>query len=412
MRTVPVMTLLAAAICGASAFAQQPTLREAVESYLATTEDAFAAAALPSLLQRADATAPALLEVLTKPPAMTPGEVRFSVPHFGQQLVATMRIPEGHKPDAKPLPVLFDVSRGTTSLWLKLDGIILVYVAGFTPPQFSDEGRDAFLKVARTAAFLGNGDRLWLSGYSWAAHASYDTALHRPGFLRGLAPTGGGPRRVHFRLLRNLASTRVLAYCGEQDDRELVWNLRELELLRKGNGLDYTLHLDPTQAHNAPVAGYTDVPAAIRAAERGARPTRGVLYADGPEVESPLLRCVRVEAKRVAVPRQIPVLASDSLDQQRRKTIRAMQKAVATVGWKIERQGTSTKVTVEPRGVPLLHVLLRRSDVSLPGTLEVKRGSTRVFRGAVAIDRAVLLREARRTRERRDPVIQMVEVRS
>lgn len=398
------------AVASSRLSAQAENLATAVERYFEMLHDDDAEEALDELLRREDATAEALLALVRTPPKMPSGESQFSIPHMGQKLVATLRVPKGHDRTKPHLPVVFDVSRGSTRMWIPLDRFVVAYIPGYTPPQFSDEGRDAFLKVARTAAFLAHGDRLWLTGYSWAAHASYDTAVHRPGFVRGIVPSGGGPRRVWFRILRNLQPTKILSFCGAKDDPELVWNLKELRIRQKKDRLDYTLELDPTQGHNSYLRGYEVVPPAILQTPQLAPAKKGKLLVDGANVENRNVRCLYVDENRVRLPKRVGVPARLSLDQKRRATIRAMRKAVASVDWAIARKADTTTITVKPKYVPNLMVFFRLSEVNLGGRIEVKKGSKRVHAGVAKIDRRVLLAEARRTRERRDPTIFAVQL--
>jgi hypothetical protein len=103
---------------------------------------------------------------------------------------------------------------------------------------------------------------------------------------------GGGPRRTWFRLLAQLASTRVRAFCGAKDDPELVWNLREVEHLVPKLKLDFALTLDPEAGHALPLKGIDGVAAVVRDTTALDPPVAraGTLLADAINVESPILR--------------------------------------------------------------------------------------------------------------------------
>lgn len=393
--------------CAPTLLAQDAeSLGAAVEAYFAEADDGAAEQRLVALLARDDAKPETLLSLVRTPPPVPPGETRFVVPHHGLALVCTLRVPPGHDRTKAPLPVLCDISRGTTPYMIDCSTLIVTYVEGYTPPQFSDEARDAFPKVARQAAFLANGKDLWLSGYSWAAHACYDSALHRPGILRGIAPSGGGPRRVHFRSIANLQGLRILAYCGAQDDPELVWNLRELDRRKQQEHLDYTLTLDPAEGHNYPIADFANIASRILATKPIEPADEGTLIVDSDHVENPRVRCVLVDPKRVTVPERIPVRASLDPDGKRRATIAAMDSKVATVPWSIDHTGNAFQIVVQPNHVKTLHVFLRADDAALGNPVEIKSFRKTVHKGPATIDARVLLEEARRTRERSNPTIQ------
>jgi predicted esterase len=393
-----------------------PELRKAVEAYLAEREDAAAARMLDDVVKRPDAKAESVMAALVETGAEPPqGSTEILVPWKDQLLSATLAVPEGHARAAARLPVVFDVSGGDTAAWLKLErDAVVAFVKKYTPPEFSDEGRDGFLKVVRTAAHRAHGDadRLWLCGFSWAGHASYDVALHRPGVLRGIAPMGGGPRRTWFRLLAQLAPVRVLAFCGEKDDRELVWNLREVQNLAPKLKLSYALTLDPDQGHTLPLAGIDGVASLVRetAAQDPAPAASGTLLADAALVESPFLRIDAVDEKRVAV-RPVPVDASASPDAQRRATIAAMASKVAKLGWKIEQKKDETIVSLTSEGVPSATVLLRSPAFPIGRKITVRGPGAPAFSDVLTPDPRTMLADARRTGERLHPVLRSVTVR-
>src|SRR5690606_13341399 len=104
--------------------------------------------------------------------------------------------------------------------------------------------------------------------------------------------------------------------------------------------------------------------------EEGER--RGELLADGPGVESPLLRIDAVVQARVSVPARIPVSARLSPDEQRRATLAAMQKSVAAVAWRWQRRGRSVQLHLRPRHVESLSVFLRPPIAQLGDRVEVR----------------------------------------
>lgn len=413
--------VVACALAGAWAQAQDsrppapPELKKAVEAYLDEKSEATAATLLDALARRPDATAENVLSAVLEPPAAAPASGDLLVPWKEQHLSTTVRAPAGHVRSSAPLPVVFDISGGESSPWLKLDETAIVAsVKGYTPPEFSDEGRDGFLKVLRTVAFQARGDpgRLWLCGFSWAGHASWDVAIHRPGSVRGIVAMGGGPRRTWFRALAQIAPVRVLSFCGQKDDKELVWNLREVEHLAPRLKLSYELKLDANQGHTLPLEGIDGVAAAIRdtAAHDAATPAAGTLLADAAFVESPLLRIDAVDERRVAVG-PVPVDASASPDAQRRATIAAMAAKVAKLSWKIEPKKDETIVTLTAEGVTAATVLLRATTFTPGRKVTVRAGSKTVSSEPLVPDPRTVLSEARRTGDRQHPALKRVAVR-
>ena len=248
-------SLLLCALLVAPLLAQDASLIQKVDAYLSEPVDAAATRLLRELLGEVDATGNAVLAAVRARREPIARTMTVTVPHRDQALRARITTPEGHGPESQPLPVVLDVSGGHNAPWLfRGTELITVGVEGYSPPQFSDEGRDGLLKILRTAAHVARGDplRLWMTGFSWAAHAACDTALHRPGFICGIAPLGGGPRRVHFRLLPNLSGSHVFAFCGGKDDAELVWNLRELALRAQAPLRVHARHRRDKGSHAAP----------------------------------------------------------------------------------------------------------------------------------------------------------------
>lgn len=412
--------LLACVLAAAAAMGQDsrpaapPELRKAVDAYLAEKSEATAAKLLDDLLKRPDAMPENVLSAVLEPPAAI-ASGKLLVPWKDQLLEATVRVPEGQGGTKAPLPVVFDIAGGDSSAWLKLDETATVaFVLGYTPPEFSDEGRDGFLKVLRTAAFQTRGDpgRLWLCGFSWAGHASWDVAIHRPGAVRGIVPMGGGPRRTWYRALAQVAPVRVLSFCGQNDDKELVWNLREVEHLAPKLKLAFTLALDPDQGHNLPLKGIEGVAGIVRdtAAQDAATPASGTLLADAAFVESPLLRIDGVDERRVAVG-PVPVDPSSSPDAQRRATIAGMASKVAKLGWKIDQKKDEAIVTLTSDGVTGATVFLRATTFTPGRKVTVRAGTKTVSSEPLVPDPRTVLSEARRTGERQHPALRRVGVR-
>lgn len=409
-----------------SAQDSKPTdgLRAAVEAYFAVREDDAAETALAEILARPDADAPALYAAVTAPPPAAPARTVEPLPYAGDLLQVSYFSGRPRAPGDPRLPVVLDVSYGSITGNFPESGEYLVaHVNGYTPPEFSDVGRNGFLKLLRHAAWRlgGDPDRLWMTGFSWAAHASCDTAAHRPHWLRGIAAVGGGPRRKHFRLFPNLAGLEYRMWCGAKDDEELVWNVKETKLLAPKHGFAATLALDPDVGHTFPLKGFDDLPTTFR--DVPARTTEQLLkalalplYADGPGVESPLLRIDAVDEKRVAVPDRVPVDASASYDEKRRRTLKAYEKSVVKAQAKLalgplEKNGPpATSIALELDGVRAATVFLRAPFAESGRRVVVKARGKVLHDAPLEIDRATLLREVRRTGERLRPALRAVTV--
>jgi hypothetical protein len=117
-----------------------------------------------------------------------------------------------------------------------------------------------------------------------------------------------------------------------------------------------------------------------------------------------------VVAARVRVPSRVRVSARLSPDGQRRATLAAMQKKVASVAWRWQRQGTEVKLHLRPRRVQALTVFLRPPFARVGDRVEVEVGSKVRFSGVLEVDPRVLLEEARRTGERIRPAVARVPV--
>jgi pimeloyl-ACP methyl ester carboxylesterase len=393
-----------------------PELRNVVEAYLAEREESTAGKLLEEVLRRPDATGPNVLAAVIASDAPVVASMDLHVPHKDQLLVATVRAPEGHARSGPRLPVVFDIGNGPSVAHLSLErDAVVAFVPGYTPPEFSDEGRDGFLKVLRTAAHRAHGDpdRAWLCGFSWAGHASYDVALHRPRSVRGIVPMGGGPRRSWFRLLPQLAPVRVIAFCGQNDDPELVWNLREVDRLAPKHKLSWALKLDPAKGHTLPLDGLEGVAAFVREtpAIDPADQVLGTVLADAALVESWLVRIDAVDQARVAVPARVPVSADLTPDGQRRATIAAMASKVAMLGWHIEEKKAETLLTLTPDGVSSATIFLREAWFKQGRKATVLARGRKLWSGVVAPDPKTVLSEARRTGERLRPALISVALR-
>lgn len=393
--------------------AQHPEdLRQAVEAYFTEVTEEHAAVRLRELLARADATSAALLDAVMAAPEGAPKGERVHVPHHGLDLVVDISVPPELDRDGPRAPVVIDLSHNNLDI-LRLDRAITVSIPGYTPPEFTDEGRDGFLKVLRTAAHHAHGDpdRLWAVGYSWAAHACWDTAMHRPLVLRGIVPMAGGPRRNHFRLLRNLADVTILEFCGGKDDPELLWNLHEVARRQSALKLDYDLTITAESGHTGPHRGLDAVAARIAASPPALRPDQGRLLADAVNVEIPLLRIDEVDDKRVDVPTRIPVSSTLSADGKRRATLAAMEKQVASIDWSITRTPAAATIELKATGVKRCTVLLRVPEFAPGQLVTLRAGRKLVQQGEIEVDRTTLLEEARRSGERLRPAITRIPVR-
>jgi hypothetical protein len=409
------LILLAAALLAAQdRTAAGSGLAEAVEAYLAATGEAEAARLLERILSRPDATPEGVLAAVQATPR-GPIPDGIQVPWRDQLLQVRLRWPAGHGREGPRLPLVLDISGGNVADQLGLLGVIVAAVPAYTPPEFSDEGRDAFLKVLQAAAHAAHGDpaRLWLCGYSWAAHASYDTALHRPGWIRGLIALGGGPRRVHFRLLPNLRSTRVLGLCGRGDDPELVWNLEELRRLAPKHGVDFDLVLDPQAGHSLPLRGQERASSIVLEAPPGpGRPAaQGLLLADAPLVATPWLAVLQVDGKRTEVPARVPVPASLDRDGQRRATLRAMENQVARFRWRHGLRGEETVLDFELDGVRAAEFRPREPWLVPGARILVRARGKVVFQGEVRPEPRAILESARAEGTRIHPALMRLSLR-
>lgn len=412
--------LLLALVAGARAAGAQDSrpsaLESAVEAYFDAKDDADAERRLEALLADPAATAENLLAAVQAARGDVAGEVEDLVPFAGGFLGARYAAPKDHRRDGPRLPVVFDVNGGQVyEHFRRAGGFVAAFVPGYTPTQFSDEGRDAFLKVLLRAAHRmhGDPDRLWMTGFSWGGHASFDEVIHRPHWLRGVLAFGGGPRRTWFRAFSVLRGVEVRMFCGASDDAELIWNLKETATLATTFGYRAELVLDADRGHVFPLKGSERAPEIVastpaRAAEALEQALSAPLVADAARVESPWLRIDAVKEERVAVPARVPVDGAASPDAQRRRTLKAYEKAVVRLTPKLERRPAGTTLTLTADGVTAAVVNLR-APWFVPGVrTTVRAKGVALYDAPLAVDRAALLRDARRTGERLRPTLRAV----
>ncbi|MCC7063419.1 MAG: hypothetical protein IT456_11480 [Planctomycetes bacterium] len=393
-------------------------LHEAVDDYLAEREDAAALTLLTTILARADATADAVQTALAAPPASVAiGErMIWSLPYRDQIVQAAIFVPPGHSRAAPPLPILLVPGGQDSELAaMHLGNTIRMYFVGlYTPPEFSDEMRDGFLKVLRTVAHLANGDldRMWLAGFSWAGHSSIDTALHRPGTLCGNIPMGGGPRRQHFRLMRHLEGVQTLSFCGAKDDAELLWNLRELARIAPGLKIPATVTIDPERGHALPLLGMDGIGAILDRTPALSPQLRqsGYLLAEVPNIESPYLRIDQIDENRTKVPTQVSVAAGASPDDQRRAILRSMESKIVKLTWRIEEKKGERTLTLHGDGVKKATVFLRGPTFTAGTKLTIRAGNKVVFADTLTADPKTLLEDARRTGNRLRPALRTIAI--
>ena len=396
---------------------QDDQLLSAVDLCFSTVDDAKAIALIEQTVSQFDADPAALLKAVSAaPPRPTTETLTLTVPWFGQPLAVSVALPKGYAASTAPPPVALDISN-SVARQLQWTAPVLCYVAGYTPDQFSDEGRDAFRKILHATSFAvgGDPDRFWLAGFSWGGHAALDVGEHRPGLARGIVALGGGPRRSHFRLLKNLGKTSITSCVGGKDDPEMVWNLEEVGRMAKGLGLDWHFTLDKEAGHTLPLAGMDDVAARVdeTAALPAAIPDHGTLFADGDLVALPWLEIVEVDPSAVAVPDRFPVDASLPKDAQRRAMVKAMAGQFAKVDWKLAKDGkdgVGVALELSAKGVKRAAVLLKAPWFDLGKPLKVVVNKKSVCEGPIAVDPATLLKEARRTGDRQRPTVKRVEV--
>lgn len=404
---------LAAAVLLTTALPAQSSLADAVNACLDAIDDADHQHRRDELLARGDATGDALLAAVTTRPAPLRGETTFEVPCGGMRLTVKASAPADRAAD-RLLPVLYAFN-GTGDL---LQGavtqpVIVAGMSGYMADQFSDLERAAHLKTLNTIAWRtgGDPDALWWTGFSWGGHACWDDTLHRPGWARGFVGRGGGPRRTSFRLLPNLVGTELLSVCGTKEDPELLWNLREVKRTHQTMGLRFTAWEAADQGHVQPLTGEREAGLAMLATpSTPERPPQFTLLADGPNVEHPLFLAVEVDERAVAVPDQVPVSASLSPDEQRRATVRAMQKQVASVRWQIASKGAVKTITLQAKGVRRGRLALRAPWFVVGEQVRVMVGNKERFAGALQVDPRTLLDEARRTGDRLRPALRVVEI--
>ena len=393
--------------------AQPPPLVDAVNACLDVVDEADYTRQRDLLLARSDATGDALLAAVTKRPEPLRGETTFVVPLAGMQLTVKASAPADRAPD-RMLPVLYAFNGTGDLLQAVADRpVILASMSGYMADQFSDLERAAHLKTLNAIAWWTGGDpnALWWTGFSWGGHACWDDTMHRPGWARGFVGRGGGPRRTSFRLLPNLVGTELLSVCGTKEDPELLWNLREVKRTHQAMGLRFTSWEAADLGHVQPLTGEREAGLAMFAAQcSDDRPHQFTLLADGPNVEHPLFLVLEVDDRAVFVPNQVPVSASLSPDEQRRTTLRAMQKQVVSVRWQIAGKGGVKTITLQAKGVRRGRLAFRAPWFTVGEPVRVVVGNKERFAGALQVDPRTLLDEARRTGDRLRPALRVVDL--
>lgn len=389
-------------------------LHAAVELCFSTVDDAKATEQIDDTVAKFGADPAALLKAVGTPPPKPSGDsLTLRVPFRGQALVATVALP---KNAAGAPPVVADISGDTGEKTFHWTTAASCRVSGYTPPHLTDECRDSFGKVLHAVSFAvgGDPDRLWMTGMSWGGHAAFDIASHRPGLLRGFVSLAGGPRRNHFRLFKNYGATSITALVGAKDDPDVVWNLEEMGRGAKGLGLDWHFTLDPEGGHKLPLAGMDDVAARVdtTAALPAKIPDHGTLLADADLVALPWLEVVEVDPAAVAVPDKFPVDGSLSMDEKRRAMVKSMSGQFAKVDWKLtkEKDGDGVALELSAKGVKRAAVLVKAPWFDLGRPLKVVVNKKKFCEGAIAVDPATVLKEARRTGDRQRPTVMRVEV--
>lgn len=409
--------LLAAAVLlttpRTTALTAQSPLVDAVNACFDVVAEADYARLRDALLARSDATGDALLAAVTTRPEPLRGEATFYVPCAGMQLTVKASAPVD-RAAGQLLPVLYAFN-GTGDLLqgAEKQPVVVASMSGYMADQFSDAERGAHLKTLNALAWRTGGDpnALWWTGFSWGGHACWDDTMHRPGWARGFVGRGGGPRRTAFRLLPNLAGTELLSACGTKEDPELLWNLREVKRTQQTLGLRFTAWEAADQGHVQPLTGERDAGLAMFATKYSdERPQQFTLLADGPNVEHPLFLVVEVDERAVAVPDRVPVSATLSPDEQRRATVRAMGKQVASVRWQITSKGGVKTITLQGKGVKRGRLAFRAPWFTVDEQVRVLVGSKELWGGKVQIEPRTLLDEARRTGDRLRPALRVVEI--
>lgn len=404
---------LAATVLLTPLLTAQAPLAEAVDTCLAALEDTDYERLRDELLARSDAAGDALLAAVTTRPEPLRGETTFLVPYAGLQLTVKASAPAERAP-GQVLPVIYAFNfTGDLLQGAENQPVIVASMSGYMADQFSDLERNAHLKALNAIAWRTGGDpnALWWTGFSWGGHACWDDTMHRPGWARGFVSRGGGPRRTSFRLLPNLVGTELLSVCGTEEDPELLWNLREVKRTHGTSGLRFTLWEAANQGHVEPLAGEREAGLALFATPcSDERPQQFTLLADGPNVEHPLFRVAEVDERAVVVPDRVPVSASLSPDEQRRATLRAMQKQVVSVRWQIASKGGVKTVTLQAKGVRRGRLQLRAPWFAVGEPVRVQVGGKELWAGKVQVEPRTLLDEARRTGDRLRPALRSVEI--
>jgi predicted esterase len=418
LRSLPILAFTtfpaAAQDAPKSAAPRDRELQSAVELCFTITEEEKAAAKIAEVVASCASDPETLLQaIMAPPPPRQAGEkFQLSVPFDGNAYPVKVAAPM--KAGEAPPPVVYDVSWNSTTHF-PFESPALCQVEGYTPEQFSDASRDSWRKFLHSVSYAvgGDPDRFWFIGFSWGGHAGFDVAAHRPGLLRGFVSLAGGPRRNHFRLLPNLAPTKILSYAGAKDDAEMVWNLNELARLAPSLKLDFKFTLDPVQGHTLPLKGMDEVVSLIDSTPSTppSLAKSGVVFADADHVALPWLEVVETDHALVEVPDVFPVGGNLSADEKRRAMVHAMADHVARVSWKAEPvKGGGVSLTLTTKGVKRAAIFVKAPWFDPSQELTVTANGKKVFKGPIKIDAATLLREARRTGDRQRPTLQRIDV--
>lgn len=121
-------------------------------------------------------------------------------------------------------------------------------------------------------------------------------------------------------------------------------------------------------------------------------------------------RVLAVDTRAVALPKQIPVSANLSPDEQRRATVRGMSKQVASVTFEIAEKGAAKTITLTAKAVKRARFAFRAPWFAPGDTVRVLVGKKEVFAGTLEPDARTMLDDARRTGSRLRPAMRTVEV--
>jgi pimeloyl-ACP methyl ester carboxylesterase len=392
-----------------------PRLDSLVEAYLEEANERRAAQHLKSI-RGLRPSSENLLKILRTPPPPFPEKFKFRVPFEGKEVEIQVEVPPGHGLKSPPLPVVLQFRLARIPDTVRVPGVINAWPLRFDAEAGSESLRNAAVKFLNAVAWRARGDTraLWLSGFSIGGHAVVDAALRRPHCFRGIIPMAGTLSRRDFRLLGNLEGHSVFAMCGEKDDRELIWNLKELQRRAPQFGFDYQLGLDP-QVPGRLIPSPRYVPKIAPHLERFGRASaamspKGHLAADARGIRSPYFEVLAVETKRIKAPRRIPVPARLSADEQRRHMIDAVIDRRAELHWTWSGDSQDKGgplLSLRSEGVTRAKLRLRPSLLGDRVTFRLKLGEKRPPRLIRLKPKvAVILEDVRATGRRLDPCLQ------